>query len=866
MVIPTATGNEVHALLATFYHNSEEAMLITQFDSEDSLLCSFYDANPAACRIIGYEKEDLIKLNPDEVLFSNISSMLRGFIKEGLLERKHASHEIELRTKQNGNVLVEIKSSLIEFQGDRFVLHTLKDIEFKKEVQDEWLADRNITVELLNVVRAYILIMDSEGRIVSWNKYCEEKTGYSSDEVKGKAIWDLLVNEEEKQAFMGICKKGINHLESHESCWISKAGEKLHIQWSASSLKGSNTEAEYVIGSGINISDRKAYEESLLASSEKYRSLVEENPDGIVLFAPNDQIYLNKEAQSILGYSSEVAGRASLMSRVLPSYRKKAIAYFQDLTVEPAYSHNSIDIEITRPDSTRLTVEAKGITKKINGENLIHVVLRDVSDQKKAEENLRAVNRRMENVLSSTDEMIIGLDKNDRIIFINKSLMELLNVDQKELAGSHGQKLFDMLGGLMGDEKHIRLSELMKGDHTAEILLFPNGIRKYFELKVLPLGAEEGALITMYDITDRILLNRKREKYYDAIACGVTVQASNGNIIYANQTAAEIIGITKENLTIKGNDQKKWNIFDEDGNELQVSEHPWKKAITTGEEIINFVMGFFHPKYKELRWILVNTRNVLMDEESSVENVIATFHDITAKVEVDKIIKEKEKLALVGQLAAGVAHEVKNPLTSSLGFLKMMRYEKIVNQDYLDIILDELESINLVTSEFLALAEPQSIKMEDLCLYEDILGPLSKTMKSQLRKNGSEINFMIDGSKPCIRGVKDQVKQLFMNIFRNSVEAMPDGGIIDVSVIRENRNIVIRIKDEGIGISPERLKHLGEPFYSIKEKGTGLGLLLCKKIAHEHRGAIVIKSVQGRGTIVEVSLPAAESRMESLSN
>ncbi|MGD6805096.1 PAS domain S-box protein [Rossellomorea aquimaris] len=860
MNTPTAVSKEIHALLAAFYENTDDAVLITQFASDGSRDCFFIGANPAACDLLGYEMKDLLKLNPDQTLFSNISSMLLDLIKKRLIETKRAMLEIELCIKERESVVVEMKSAMVEVNSKQYVLHIIRNIETKKAVQDEWLAERNRTMELLDGIQAYIIIMDRSGRIISMNTFTEEKTGYTADEVKGRVIWEFLVDEEQQMSFKRTCQGGLKPEENHESCWISKKGEKLSVQWSVSFLKEDETKKGFIIGSGIDISQRKQYEETLLESTQKYRSLVEDNPDGIVVFSEENMMYLNKEAQKILGYPSEMAKRDSLFSRVHPYDRDKALAYYKGMVSKEDFSHNIIDVEVIRPDSSRVTVEVKGITRKVQDETFIHLVIRDVSLQKKAESDLRKMNGRMENILSSTDEILIGLCKELRVTFVNHSLIKLMGQKEDHLVGIPGQALFDMLSDTGGNQQPIHLLKLMSGSDPQEIYVLQNGVRKYFEVKVLSLGLDEGALVTMYDITDRKLLEQQRGKYYDAIACGITVQDSSGRVIFANQNAEEIIGLPKDKIKKLSLENHKWLLLDENGDELSLKEHPWRKAVRTQKEIRNFIMGFQHPQHKSLKWILVNTRNVLMEEEDRVEKVIATFQDITAKVEMDKMIKEKEKLALAGQLAAGVAHEIKNPLTSSLGFLKLMRDEEVINHDYLNIVLDELESINLVTSEFLVLAEPEAAREEDILLFEDVLIPLVSSFKRQLRECGAEIDFRMTPSRQELRGVKEKIRQLFLNIFRNSLEAMPEGGTIDVSAIREHKHIVVRIKDEGVGIPPERLKRLGEPFYSIKEKGTGLGLLLCKKIAHEHRGAIVIKSVQGRGTIVEVSLPVTNRK------
>ncbi|RIW33941.1 PAS domain S-box protein [Bacillus salacetis] len=438
MKTPVAASNEISILLSAFYDHMDEAVLISRFDNHFNS-CSLVDANPAACELLGYDKEELLTMDPERVLFSNISCKLFNFIKDQLIKNKQGSLEMELTTKNDETAVVELKSSLLEWNGFYYVLSAIKNIEMKKELQDEWLADKNRTLELLNGVQSHIIIMDRSGHIISINKYCEDKTGYSSDELQGMAIWDLLLGDEQKKTFLNNCQCGLMPDQTYESCWVSIRGESLFIQWSVSYLNEDDFDKGYIIGTGIDISQRKDYEKTLLVSTQKYRSLVEDNPDGIVVFEEENMIYLNKEAQKILGYPGETANKISLFSRIHRFDREKAVSYFKGLRNVGNYSHHIIDLEVIRPDSSRVTVEIKGITNMVGKMNFIHLVIRDVSLQKQAESNLVKVNRQMENVLSSTDEIIIGLCKDMRVTFVNQSLVRLLGHEQSGLVGLHGK-------------------------------------------------------------------------------------------------------------------------------------------------------------------------------------------------------------------------------------------------------------------------------------------------------------------------------------------------------------------------------------------------------------------------------------------
>lgn len=237
------------------------------------------------------------------------------------------------------------------------------------------------------------------------------------------------------------------------------------------------------------------------------------------------------------------------------------------------------------------------------------------------------------------------------------------------------------------------------------------------------------------------------------------------------------------------------------------------------------------------------------------ESILSIGKDITVrKVQTEGLLQKSEKLAMLGQMAAGIAHEIRNPLTSIKGFIHLLKSNNL-DEEYFDIVFSELERINSIVGEFLVLAKPSAatfVEQDVTILIKDIV----TLIDTQSILSNVQIFVEFESGLPMVNCEKNQLKQVFLNIIKNSIEAMPNGGNIDVKVkAKEEGKISIEIIDQGIGIPKERMSTLGEPFYSTKEKGTGLGLMTCFKIIESHNGQFIIKSKLNEGTTIEIILP-----------
>lgn len=250
------------------------------------------------------------------------------------------------------------------------------------------------------------------------------------------------------------------------------------------------------------------------------------------------------------------------------------------------------------------------------------------------------------------------------------------------------------------------------------------------------------------------------------------------------------------------------------------------------------------------------TVSPIRNDSGEIVAVAEISRNITARKQTEEVIRRSEKLSVVGQLAAGVAHEIRNPLTTLRGFVQLQKQKGTLSEAHLEIMLSELDRINFIVSEFLVLAKPQARHYE-LANVQDIIQDMISLLDSQAILSNVEFKTQLASDIPNLVCEANQLKQVFLNILKNSIEAMPEGGTITIEIqhIESEHAVVIRILDEGCGISEEEMPRIGEPFFSSKPSGNGLGIMVSQRIIANHKGTMMISSNHGHGTSVEIKLP-----------
>ncbi len=260
------------------------------------------------------------------------------------------------------------------------------------------------------------------------------------------------------------------------------------------------------------------------------------------------------------------------------------------------------------------------------------------------------------------------------------------------------------------------------------------------------------------------------------------------------------------------------------------------------------------------------TASLLKDEANAVRGIILTFQDITKLVEMEDQIRRQERLATVGSLAAGIAHEIRNPLASLSGSIQLLQGGLELKGDdksLMNIVVRETDRLNTIITDFLEYARPKGLQTEQVelrsLLDETILLLKNSRVYSGLISIVSDVSAGIQ-----LKGDAQRLRQVFWNLLINACQAMPEGGTLSVSArpvtsVEDDRMLCeIIIKDTGRGIPEEQLNKIFDPFFTTKTEGSGLGLAIVYRIIEDHQGTISVGSEPGKGAQFRIRLPLSE--------
>ncbi|MCM3601901.1 ATP-binding protein [Robertmurraya korlensis] len=331
------------------------------------------------------------------------------------------------------------------------------------------------------------------------------------------------------------------------------------------------------------------------------------------------------------------------------------------------------------------------------------------------------------------------------------------------------------------------------------------------------------------------------------------VISSLGNMEYASQPCEDLLGYSTNHLLRLGlKDLFDTEILKEGHSfyegKAQGKRMTFESRVKGKDDKVIDVTVTLMPIYLKDQWI----GSYIILEQSINNN---DSNDV-----IDQLAQLSEKRATAGHLAAGIAHEIRNPITAIKGFLQLLKDEHAGNEVYYGVINSEIERIELILRELMVLAKPNKQKYERVDI-QLLLDQVLTLMEPHALLNNIQLQRNIYFNNSFLLGDTNQLKQVFINFIKNSIEAMPDGGNITIEGrVLTDLSIEVSIVDEGCGMPKEVLDRVGELFFTTKENGTGLGMLVSQQIIKEHKGTIVIES-DSEGTCVKVRFMPRENEL-----
>lgn len=308
---------------------------------------------------------------------------------------------------------------------------------------------------------------------------------------------------------------------------------------------------------------------------------------------------------------------------------------------------------------------------------------------------------------------------------------------------------------------------------------------------------------------------------------GMITLCNNQTLIDLNETKEQVIGKHISKLL-----------------KIDHSEIKLLETLRTGKEIYN-------TEILDSNYGIINTR-IIYDENGKILRVIGIFQFLN-------YLKDAEKMNMIGQISASIAHEVRNPLTTVRGFLQLMGQGQLESDSTLirTLLIPELDRANKIISDFLMASKSSSMTKEPE-LVSDLVEHFNELLYSEaiLKKVDLEVDIEEDLEGTLILVNKSELIQVFLNLFNNAVESKgPNDLEISLGCTREQNDIIFQFKDNGIGIDNQNLKCIFDPFFSTKDTGTGLGLSLSKKIIELHGGTLTVSSTPHKGTVFTIKIP-----------
>jgi two-component system, sporulation sensor kinase E len=361
--------------------------------------------------------------------------------------------------------------------------------------------------------------------------------------------------------------------------------------------------------------------------------------------------------------------------------------------------------------------------------------------------------------------------------------------------------------------------------------LDPSVIQSYF----LRLTREKGVL----------------DSIFSTIKEGILVLNKDLNIEYLNQAAHNLLGLPEDAL----------------GEAVQryIREVNWTRLFANADKMdaSRQELEIFYPRHRFLTFYIVPQK----EEEGQLEQATIIFHDVTDMHLKAESVKESEKIQALTMLAAGVAHEIGNPLNSLNIHLQLLKREarKLNNsstedfEELIDVCSQEVERLDAITKQFLGAVRSEKPTLKPL-LIADILRESLQFMKVEIESRDIRVEAQWSESLPAIKGDATQLKQAFYNIIKNAIQAMPHGGQLKIACDADDCYLMVSFSDTGTGIPRANLNKILDAYHTDRIGGTGLGLFIVERVVREHGGRIGISSNEGEGTIFSIWLPLKERR------
>ncbi len=603
--------------------------------------------------------------------------------------------------------------------------------------------------------------------------------------------------------------------------------------------------------------ERKRAEEALRANEEKYRSIFETTVHMINLVDKEGIVVdCNSRVQQVLGYLPEEIIGQPMDKIVHPDFIAKVKVSLEEIFAK-GFAANT-EYKMTRKDGTIVDVSINSSALRNGNGEFVRAtcIIEDISERKRAEEAIQTA-KEWRTTFNTMPDLVMLIDHDNRITRANKATSETLGFSLEEMLG---RKCFEYVHGTEAPPEfcpHARTIADGK-EHTAEI--YDACSDKHFLVTTTPrfddFGTLNGSVHIMRDITERKRAEEERIRLATAIEQSeeaILITDVDAAIQYVNPAFERITGYSREEIVGQNPRILKSGKHDE-----AFYKQMWD-TLTRGEtwsgRFINKRKG--GTIYEEYAMI-----SPVRDSSGKIINYVAVEHDATQEIALREKLFQTEKLAAIGEIAAVIAHEIKNPIFAISSSIQILQGHLKLNddeQETLDIVFRQIMRVDRLIKQLLTYSVPQELNITPNQINE-IISEVVSLNRGLSRSRKIKIREKISKDMAPVYVDKDRITQVLINLLQNAIDVSKEGDCIEIScrIDMENQRAVIKVKDEGPGIPEDQRGKVFDLFFSGKNGNSGMGLAISKKIVLDHGGDIGAEPRKKRGTAMVVGLPLRE--------
>ncbi|MCP2598975.1 PAS domain S-box protein, partial [Candidatus Aminicenantes bacterium AC-335-B20] len=772
--------------------------------------------------------------------------------------------------KRDGKLIpVGISFSKIEFEGKRAVFSIARDISKWKREWDKLKESEEKYKFIIENSPDGIFIMDLNGNILSVNPTICERLGYSEKELLQMNLCDIVPTKYLKQwkNRVGKIMKGeiLNTPAEYEV--IRKDGTRNWIEVRSTPIKKDGKIIGF-LGIARDITEKKQMEEKLHWEHKLLQTLINNVPDSVFFKDKENKFILVNKAKALHHNTTpeDMIGKTDF--DFLPENEARS-AWEDDENVLKTKKPLIGKIEqITRADGKKHWLSVTKIPLTNDEGEIIGTVgiSRDITEQIEAQKSLKKTFETLDALINSIPDLIYFKNTERKYIQVNRAFEKFFNLSKKEIIGKRDEEILpsDLAKYcIRSDQKVLESKKVLR---FTEKFQTPNEETIIFETIKTPLFDDKKNLIGIIGISRDITEAKKVEEniklqkaffqsLFENSPEAIVTLNRNGLIENVNTKFTELFGYTLKE--IKGKNLKKLIVPEE------LIEEADQLVKTAMKEIISIETI---RKKKDGTKFPVSILGAPIYIDKKIVGSFGIYRDLTEKKKMEEELIHSERLSTLGELIAGIAHELNNPLTTVIGYSEFILSTKMDEEELIDKlkkIKEEADRCFRIVQALLDIARYHPPGRD----YTDLNHVIEKAIQIknyEFSVDNIKVIKEFDYSIPPMKINEHRIQQAILNLLINAHEALLNKKgerRIEVKTKKEGKKALIEISDNGIGIAEENLGKIFLPFFTTKrgiKKGTGLGLSIVQKIVKEHNGNIYVSSKKGEGTTFTIILPFPE--------